>query len=153
MGWRKTSVMPEVEGETRGYRFLNRTVYMKKKGGRDMELNVSEFVDSDLRPVSLNTVEESDGVITVKVRSVPHPMEDDHYIEWVQLLVGDKAYRIFLNPGGAPEGAFDSPSGDLVAREYVSVRVVQETTHLSEASTSGMARNDRGLAMAIPWNG
>ncbi|MEJ2200197.1 MAG: desulfoferrodoxin, partial [Desulfuromonadaceae bacterium] len=34
--------------------------------------------------------------ITVKVGSVPHPMEEKHYIEWIELIVDGKAYRQFL---------------------------------------------------------
>ncbi|MFT7620109.1 MAG: hypothetical protein ACI97A_003766 [Planctomycetota bacterium] len=60
VGWRKTSVTPEVDQDKRGYRFLNRTVFLKKNGRLDMDMNVSEFVDSDLRPVSLLTMEESE---------------------------------------------------------------------------------------------
>jgi superoxide reductase len=85
--------------------------------GQDMTLLAENSVDAAVEK-HVPVVEESDGRITVKVGSVPHPMEDDHYIEWVQLLVGDTAYRIFLNPGGAPEGTFDAPAGDVVAREY-----------------------------------
>lgn len=85
--------------------------------GQDMTLLEENTVDAAVEK-HVPVVEEKDGVITVKVGSVPHPMQEDHYIEWVQLLAGDIAYRIFLNPGGAPEGTFDAPSGAVVAREY-----------------------------------
>ena len=45
----------------------------------------------------------------MKIGSVPHPMAEEHYIEWAQLIVGDLSYRIFLNPGGAPEALFAAP--------------------------------------------
>jgi superoxide reductase len=66
-------------------------------------------------------VEAGEGGVTVKVGSVPHPMEDKHYIEWVQIMSGDNAYRIFLKPGGAPEGTFKVLKGDIAAREYCNV--------------------------------
>ena len=66
-------------------------------------------------------VEAGDGGVTVKVGSVPHPMEAEHYIEWVQIMSGDNAYRIFLKPGGAPEGTFEVLKGDITAREYCNV--------------------------------
>ncbi len=56
--------------------------------------------------------------IKVTVGSVPHPMEDEHYIEWVQVIADGNAYRIFLKPGGAPEGVFKTDIGDVTAREY-----------------------------------
>ena len=66
-------------------------------------------------------VEAGDAGVTVKVGSVPHPMEDEHHIEWVQIMSGDNVYRIFLKPGGAPEGTFKLLKGDISAREYCNV--------------------------------
>ena len=66
-------------------------------------------------------VEAGDAGVTVKVGSVPHPMEDEHHIEWVQIMSGDNVYRIFLKPGGAPEATFKLLKGDISAREYCNV--------------------------------
>ncbi len=66
-------------------------------------------------------VEKTADGIKVTVGSVPHPMEDAHYIEWVQVIAGGNAYRIFLKPGGAPEGVFKTDIGDVTAREYCNV--------------------------------
>ncbi len=63
-------------------------------------------------------VEKSDEGIKVKVGSVPHPMEEKHYIEWVEVIDGEKAYREFLKPGQAPEATFCLEAGNLTAREY-----------------------------------
>lgn len=60
----------------------------------------------------------ADGVI-VKVGEVAHPMEDKHYIEWVQVILPDgKSMRQFLEPGAAPEAEFKGAAGDVTAREY-----------------------------------
>lgn len=66
-------------------------------------------------------VEQAGGGIKVKVGSVPHPMEEQHYIEWVEILVDGKAYREFLKPGSAAEAGFNMPAGGVVAREYCNV--------------------------------
>ena len=55
---------------------------------------------------------------TVKVGSVPHPMEDKHWIEWIEIIAGGKAYRQFLNPGEAPEATFNVQGESITAREY-----------------------------------
>jgi len=55
--------------------------------------------------------------LKVKVGSVPHPMEEKHYIEWVEIVADGKAYRQFLKPGDVPEAVFPV-SGEVVAREY-----------------------------------
>ena len=57
--------------------------------------------------------------VTVSVGSVPHPMEDKHYIEWIQVIAdGGRVYRKFLKPGEPPEAVFKIDSGMVVAREY-----------------------------------
>jgi superoxide reductase len=72
-------------------------------------------------------VEKTDDGIMVKVGSVPHPMEEAHYIEWVQIIADGNAYRIFLKPGGAPEGTFKADIGDVTAREYCNVHGLWKT--------------------------
>lgn len=59
----------------------------------------------------------SDGV-RVKVGSDPHPMEDSHYIEWVELVEGEKYSRRFLSPGQKPEAVFNATESGAIARGY-----------------------------------
>lgn len=64
-------------------------------------------------------VEQVDGGVKVTVGSVPHPMAEDHYIEWIELLVDDKVLRQALRPGGEPSAVFAGVTADSVtAREY-----------------------------------
>jgi superoxide reductase len=56
--------------------------------------------------------------IKVKVGSVAHPMEEKHYIEWIEVIADGKAYRQFLNPGEAPEAVFCIDAKEITAREY-----------------------------------
>jgi len=58
-------------------------------------------------------IEKVDGGIKVKVGSVPHPMEEKHYIEWIGLLADDKTYRQFLKPGEVPEAVFSVKAGTI----------------------------------------
>ncbi len=62
-------------------------------------------------------VEKIDGGIKVKVGGVPHPMEAEHYIEWIEILADGRAYRQFLNPGDAPEAEFAVEASQISARE------------------------------------
>lgn len=59
----------------------------------------------------------SDGV-KVTVGSVAHPMEEKHYIEWIELIADGKSYRQFLLPGQAPEAFFPVVADKVTAREY-----------------------------------
>ncbi len=69
---------------------------------KEKHVPVKEVVDSGLK---------------VKVGSVAHPMEDKHFIEWIEIVADGKSYRQFLKPGEAPE-AFFPVSGEFTAREY-----------------------------------
>ncbi len=63
-------------------------------------------------------IEKVDGGVKVRVGSVPHPMEEKHYIEWIEVLVDGRVYRQYLNPGDAPEAFFAVEGKDVSAREY-----------------------------------
>ncbi|MGM0366397.1 MAG: desulfoferrodoxin [Actinomycetota bacterium] len=63
-------------------------------------------------------IEGGSGRIKVKVGSVAHPMEESHYIEWIELIDSDKGCRQFLKPGQAPEAEFYSQDKNIYAREY-----------------------------------
>ncbi len=57
----------------------------------------------------------------VKVGAVPHPMEEKHYIEWIELLANGMAYRQWLKPGMKPEAEFMVRASVVQAREYCTV--------------------------------
>ena len=62
-------------------------------------------------------IEKTADGIKVSVGSVPHPMEEKHYIEWIEIIADGKAYRQFLNPGQAPEAVFKIDARQVTARE------------------------------------
>jgi superoxide reductase len=63
-------------------------------------------------------IEKVAGGVRVKVGSVAHPMEEKHYIEWIEITADGKSYRQFLKPGQAPEATFMVEAADITAREY-----------------------------------
>jgi len=66
-------------------------------------------------------IEKSDSTVTVKVGSVAHPMEEKHYIKFIELLADGKVYRKFLKPGDTPEATFEITAEKIEAREYCNV--------------------------------
>ncbi|WP_035068116.1 desulfoferrodoxin [Nitratidesulfovibrio termitidis] len=54
----------------------------------------------------------------VKVGSVAHPMEETHWIEWIELIADGRSYTKFLKPGDAPEAEFCIQATEVSAREY-----------------------------------
>jgi len=85
--------------------------------GEPMELQTENTVDA-AKEKHVPVIEKIAGGFKVKVGSAPHPMEEKHYIEWVQLIEGDRAWRIFLKPGMAPQAEFEIKADKVVAREY-----------------------------------
>ncbi len=55
----------------------------------------------------LPVVEKSDGRVVVKVGSVAHPMEGNHYIEWIEVSAEGRVLRQNLKPGDKPEAVFN----------------------------------------------
>ena len=66
-------------------------------------------------------IEKTETGIKVTVGSVAHPMQDEHFIEWIELLADGKAYRQFLAPDAAPEALFDVKADAVSARELCNV--------------------------------
>ena len=67
-------------------------------------------------------IEETENGINVKVGSVPHPMESEHFIEWIEVLAGGKVYRKFLKPGEEPEAEFCiKDKSQIEVREFCNV--------------------------------
>jgi len=88
--------------------------------GKPMKLLVENTTDAS-REKHVPVVEKTATGVNVKVGSAPHPMEEKHYIEWVQILADGKSYRQFLSPGQAPEATFDVKAAAVTAREYCNI--------------------------------
>ena len=85
--------------------------------GEPMKLMVENTVDA-AKEKHVPVIEKVDGGVKVKVGSVAHPMEESHYIEWVEIIADGEAYRQFLNPGETPEATFCIEADQITAREY-----------------------------------
>lgn len=66
-------------------------------------------------------IEKIDGRIKVKVGSVPHPMEEKHHIEWIEVMADGRSYRHFLSPGQKPEATFATEADEVTAREHCNI--------------------------------
>ena len=63
-------------------------------------------------------VEKTADGFKVKVGEVAHPMEEKHYIEWIEIIADGKAYHQLLNPGDTPEAEFKIEASQVTARAY-----------------------------------
>ena len=88
--------------------------------GQPMELLQEKTADVGLEK-HVPVVEATDRGIKVKVGDVPHPMEEKHYIEWVEIIADGDIHRKFLKPGDKPEAEFEIRPQKVSAREYCSI--------------------------------
>jgi superoxide reductase len=88
--------------------------------GQPMNLMKENTVDA-AKEKHVPVVEKGADGFTVKVGSVAHPMEEKHYIEWIEVIADGEAYRYFLKPGAAPEATFKIDAAQVTAREYCNI--------------------------------
>jgi superoxide reductase len=85
--------------------------------GEPMKLLEENTVDAAVEK-HVPVIEKVDGGIKVKVGSVAHPMTEEHYIEWIEVIDTDVTHIAFLKPGDEPEAMFPVDKTDVVAREH-----------------------------------
>ncbi|UDQ99014.1 desulfoferrodoxin [Lentisphaerota bacterium WC36G] len=86
--------------------------------GEEMTLMEENSVDAAVEKHVPILSEHANGVKVV-VGSVAHPMTDDHYIQWIEVVNGPWVNRKYLKPGEAPEAEFYVPNnGHLEVRAY-----------------------------------
>ncbi len=93
--------------------------------GQPMKLYEAKTADSTTEKHVPVVTKEGDGYRVV-VGSTLHPMEEKHYIEWIELIVDGVAYRQFLNPGDKPEAFFNVKGDNVKVREYCNVHGLWE---------------------------
>src|SRR3989338_4004017 len=82
-----------------------------------MQLLQENVVDAS-KEKHVPVIEKIASGIRVKVGAVQHPMEEKHYIEFIEVISGDMVYKKFLKPGDKPEAEFELNTDIVVAREY-----------------------------------
>lgn len=85
--------------------------------GKSMKLLIENTVDA-AKEKHVPVVERLDDGIKVAVGSVLHPMEETHFIEWIELSTSDRTYRRYLNPGQVPEAFFPVNAWPVTVKEY-----------------------------------
>jgi superoxide reductase len=89
--------------------------------GQPMQL-LEEKTQDEGKEKHVPVIEEKEGGIKVKVGSVPHPMEESHYIQWIEVITQGGSFRKFLTPGQMPEAEFLVNKQEVLAvREYCNI--------------------------------
>jgi superoxide reductase len=88
--------------------------------GSPMKL-LKENASDGAKEKHVPVIERIAGGFKVSIGSVPHPMEEKHYIEWIELVADGISYKAFLSPGTAPTAQFMVSASQAVAREYCNI--------------------------------
>ena len=84
--------------------------------GIPMQLQMENSQDAAVEK-HVPVVEAREDGILVKVGSIEHPMTEEHYIEWIEVINGAYVNRYYLKPGELPQAAFYVPlSPKLIIR-------------------------------------
>ena len=78
---------------------------------KELKANTTDGATEKHVPV----IAQDGNTVTVKVGSAPHPMEADHWIQWVVIETDKGVYRKTLQPGDAPEAVFTLTDEKLLA--------------------------------------
>jgi superoxide reductase len=85
--------------------------------GKPMTALAENTVDAS-KEKHLPVIQKTAAGYKVSVGSVPHPMEEKHYIEWIELMADGISYRKFLKPGDVAEAEFAVSAASVGAREH-----------------------------------
>jgi superoxide reductase len=89
--------------------------------GEPMKLMDEKTEDSSVEK-HVPYIEKTDEGVLVKVgQNQDNPMEEKHYIEWIQIVADGVSYRKFLKPGDKPQAKFSITATEISAREYCNV--------------------------------
>lgn len=85
--------------------------------GQDMKLMDEKSADLTTEK-HVPVIEKIDGGYKVIVGSTPHPMTQEHYIQWIELIADGDVLTHYLKPGDVPEATFMTSATKITAREY-----------------------------------
>ena len=85
--------------------------------GQEMALLEEKSADSATEK-HVPVIEAVAGGYKVTVGSTLHPMKDEHYIEWIELITANGSLIEFLKPGDEPVATFKTDEKAIMAREY-----------------------------------
>lgn len=84
---------------------------------KQMQLLTENTTDAAIEK-HVPVIEKTEKGIKVTVGKVAHPMEEEHYIEWIEMSVDGRVGRKYLKPGDKPEAEFCTKSDQYSIRAY-----------------------------------
>jgi len=94
--------------------------------GQPMTLQTENTVEAS-KEKHIPVIEKLENEILIKVGSIEHPMEEKHYIEWIELQTTRYIYRKYLKSGEKPEAVFKTNEVIVCARAYCNIHGLWKT--------------------------
>jgi len=66
-------------------------------------------------------IEENNKKVKIKVGSILHPMQENHYIEWIEIKTDEKVFKKFLKPKDEPIAEFEIKGNTFWVRAYCNI--------------------------------
>ena len=83
--------------------------------------NMKEKTSDEGREKHIPVIEKTKSNVIITVGEIPHPMTEEHHIEWIELETKTTTLKIFLNPTDAPKAKFDTTEYIICARIYCNI--------------------------------
>lgn len=93
--------------------------------GQPMNLQEANTVDAAVEK-HVPVIEKTDSGYKIKVGEVAHPMTEEYFIEWIELIVDNEVMRVDLKPGDASEAVFVTSAEKVTARAYCNLHGLWE---------------------------
>jgi superoxide reductase len=89
--------------------------------GQPMQLMDEKTQDSKIEKHVPYVEKTKDGILVKVGQNQDHPMEEKHFIEWIEIIADGKSYKQFLKPGDKPQAKFLIKADKVTAREYCNI--------------------------------
>lgn len=88
--------------------------------GKPMELQIEKTNDAGAEK-HVPVPEKTETGVKIKIGSVPHPMAEEHHIEWIEVITESGVCRQELKPGAEPEAEFTVKEEIIEVRAYCNI--------------------------------
>lgn len=85
--------------------------------GKEMNLQIENTIEASFEK-HIPVIEKTEIGVRVNIGAVAHPMTEEHFIEWVEILADGRVYRKYLQPGDEPTVEFCIKADNVNARAY-----------------------------------
>jgi|GEM_PF-14583 superoxide reductase len=77
-------------------------------------------------------IKEEDSSIVIKIGETEHPMTEEHYIEWIEVITDEGIFKKYFKPKDKPEFKTDKKNKIKVVRAYCNIHGLWRKSNVEE---------------------